>query len=63
MKKRTLKKIALTKETLRSLNDQDMMDAAGGVTTGGGPNTCNASCVTDGATRLCTNCDASLCIC
>ena len=61
MKKRTLRKMALTKETLRSLDDREVLDAAGGIT-GANPQTCNASCATD-ATNICTNCNNSLCVC
>jgi hypothetical protein len=55
MKKRTLKKIVLTRETLRSLDDQAVREAAGGFT-GGNPASCNASCITE-QTRQCSVCD------
>jgi len=60
MKKKTMKKIVLTRETLRSLDDRAAQDAAGGLTTM--PATCNASCLTD-ATRGCSNCNVSFCVC
>jgi hypothetical protein len=55
MKKRAFKKIVLTRETLRNLDDKAVRDAAGGIT-GGNPQTCNISCATD-ATRICSNCN------
>jgi hypothetical protein len=54
MKRRALKKITLTKETLRHLDDHAMRNVEGGLTTQ--PFTCNISCITD-ATRQCTNCN------
>ena len=53
MKKRTLKKIVLRKETLRDLDDKAVRDAAGGFSINP---TCNASCITD-VTRQCSVCD------
>jgi hypothetical protein len=55
MRKRNFRKIMLTKETLRNLDDAAMRDMAGGIT-GGHPQTCNISCATD-ATRICSNCN------
>lgn len=60
MKKRTMKKIVLTRETLRSLDDRQTEQAEGGLTTM--PASCNASCITD-ATRGCSNCNVSFCVC
>lgn len=53
MKKRTLKRMTLTKETLLSLDDRAMQDAAGGFSINP---TCNASCITD-VTRQCSVCN------
>jgi hypothetical protein len=53
MKKRTLKRMTLTKETLLSLDDRAMQNAAGGFSINP---TCNASCITD-VTRQCSVCN------
>jgi len=47
MRKRTVKKIALTKETLRSLDAGAVRQAAGGLSLNNGQlGSCNASCIT-----------------
>lgn len=48
MKKNTIKKLALSKETVRTLEEQSVAKAAGG----------SYYCQTIG-----TNCDASYCVC
>jgi len=57
MKKRSLKKIALTKETLRSLDASAIRGVAGGISLG--QDTCNASCVTDVTCRPAATCQQS----
>lgn len=54
MKKKVVKKIALTRETLRSLsNSATRMVAGGGILTGGDNGSCNASCATNESCRTC----------
>jgi len=53
MKKRTVKRITLRKETLLGLDDRAAQDAAGGFSINP---TCAASCITD-VTRQCSVCN------
>ncbi len=50
MKKKTFKKIVLTKETLRYLDALAVKDVAGGISNFG---SCNASCATDATCGTC----------
>jgi hypothetical protein len=59
MKKRTVKKIVLIKETLRSLTDADARNAVAGMS--GAPYSCNASCLTEVNSRCMTTCDSNDC--
>jgi hypothetical protein len=45
MRKRTVRRLVLTRETLRALESESLRGARGGFT--GQPATCNASCATD----------------
>lgn len=54
MKKRTFKKIALTRETLRSLDASVMRGVAAGISMN--QDTCNASCATDVTCRPAATC-------
>jgi hypothetical protein len=47
MKKTTLRRIVLTRETLRALEGRSLSAAHGGLTLGGA-GTCNVSCASDG---------------
>ena len=54
MKKRVAKKIALTRETLRSLsNSATGMVAGGGTLTGADGGSCDLSCATNASCRSC----------
>jgi hypothetical protein len=54
MKKRVIKKIALTKETLGTLSNSAIRMVAGdGLLTGGDNGSCNASCATNESCRSC----------
>jgi len=53
MKKKVVKKIALTRETLRSLSNSAARMVAGGGTLTGGDASCNISCATVESCRTC----------
>ncbi len=55
--RKKIRKLALTKETLRSLEDPMLEEAAGGVaTTAGGGDTCPVLACGSNATRVCSVC-------
>lgn len=62
MKKRVVKKIVLTKETLRSLSNSATRVVAGGGTLTGGDGSCNISCATYVSCETCRVTCRSACV-